>query len=46
MAIINTVSIDFDTCSSIVKGVFDCRLSGVFYAFTDMLQDTSFPCTC
>ena len=30
MAIENTVSSDFNTCWSIVKSVFDCRLSGVF----------------
>ena len=29
MAIENTVSVDFDPRSSIVKSVFDCRLSGV-----------------
>ena len=29
MAIENTVSSDFDPLSSIVKSVFDCRLSGV-----------------
>ena len=29
MAIDNTVSSDFDPCSSIVKSVFDCRLSCV-----------------
>ena len=30
MAIENTVSSDFDPCSSIVKSVFDCRMSGGF----------------
>ena len=29
MTIEDTVSIDFDLHSSIVKSVFDCRLSGV-----------------
>ena len=29
MAIVNTVSIDFDARSSIVDYVFDCRLPGV-----------------
>ena len=38
MAIENTVSSDFDPCSSIVKNVFDCRLSGV-----NMIAAKSYP---
>ena len=33
MAIENTVSIDFEPRSSIVKSVFDCRLTGVAHVY-------------
>ena len=39
MAIKNTVSSYFDPRSSIVKGVFDCRLSGVVSTLQSLLKN-------
>ena len=41
MTIEDTVSSNFDPCSSIVKSVFDCRISGVWMNF-DFFQQSTF----